>query len=61
MAGKLGSWGRLNAVVPGSLVHIVDQLSGRRYLVDTARVFQFSLTSLPHLLLARNSPVLMAS
>jgi hypothetical protein len=35
--GKLGRQGRLNAVVPGSLVHIVDQLSNRRFLVDTAR------------------------
>jgi len=33
--GKLGRQGRLNAVVPGSLVHIVDQLSNRRFLVDT--------------------------
>jgi hypothetical protein len=32
--GKLGRQGRLNAVVPGSLVHIVDQLSNRRFLVD---------------------------
>ncbi len=39
MAGKLGSRGRLNAVVPGSLVHIVNQLSGRRYLVDTGASF----------------------
>jgi hypothetical protein len=39
LAGKLGSRGRLNAVVPGSLVHIVDQLSGRRYLVDTGASF----------------------
>jgi hypothetical protein len=33
--GKLDRQGRLNAVVPGSLVHIVDQLSNRRFLVDT--------------------------
>jgi hypothetical protein len=33
--GKLGRQGRLNAVVPGSLVHIVDQLSNRHFLVDT--------------------------
>ncbi len=33
--GKLDHQGRLNAVVPGSLVHIVDQLSHRRFLVDT--------------------------
>jgi hypothetical protein len=39
MAGKLGGRGRLNAVVPGSLVHIVDQLSGRHYLVDTGASF----------------------
>ncbi len=34
--GKLGRQGRLNAVAPGSLVHIVDQLSNRRFLVDTS-------------------------
>jgi hypothetical protein len=33
--GKLGHQGRLNNVVPGSLVHIVDQLSNRRFLMDT--------------------------
>jgi hypothetical protein len=33
--GKLDRQGRLNDVVPGSLVHIVDQLSNRRFLVDT--------------------------
>ncbi len=33
--GKLVRQGRLNAVVPGSLVHIVDQLSNRRFIVDT--------------------------
>jgi hypothetical protein len=33
--GKLGRQGRLNAVVPGSLVHIMDQLSNRRFRVDT--------------------------
>jgi hypothetical protein len=33
--GKLDRQGRLNAVVPGSLVHIVDQTSNRRFLVDT--------------------------
>ncbi len=41
MAGKLGGRGRLNAVVPGSLVHIIDQLSGGRYLVDTGASFNF--------------------
>ncbi len=39
MAGKLGGRGRLNAVIPGSLVHIIDQLSGRRYHVDTGASF----------------------
>ncbi|MFN9909164.1 MAG: hypothetical protein ACK56F_24100, partial [bacterium] len=33
--GNLDRQGRLNAVVPGSLVHIVNQLSNRRFLVDT--------------------------
>jgi hypothetical protein len=37
--GKLGHQGRLNAVIPGSLVHIVDQLSNRRFLVDTGAIF----------------------
>ncbi len=32
---KLGCQGRLDAVVPGSLVHLVDQLSIRRFLVNT--------------------------
>jgi hypothetical protein len=39
VAGKLSGRGRLNAVVPGSLVHIIDQLSGRRYFVDTGASF----------------------
>jgi hypothetical protein len=34
-AGKLGRQGCLKAIVPGSLVHIVDQLSHRPFLVDT--------------------------
>ncbi len=33
--GKLECQGRLNAIVPGSLVHIVDQISNRRFLIDT--------------------------
>ncbi len=36
LLGKLGRLGRLNAVVPGSLVYLVDQLSNRRFLVDTS-------------------------
>jgi hypothetical protein len=38
LLGKLGCQGcqgRLNAVISGSLVHLVDQLSNRRFLVDT--------------------------
>ena len=37
--GKLGCRGLLNAVVPGALVHILDQLSGRRFLIDTGASF----------------------
>jgi hypothetical protein len=37
--GKLTSKGRLNAVAPGPLVHIEDQLSKRRFLVDTGASF----------------------
>jgi hypothetical protein len=33
--GKLDRQGLLNAVVPGSLVHIINQLSNRRFLIDT--------------------------
>ena len=33
--GKLGCQDRLNAVGPGNLVHVKDQLSDRRFLVDT--------------------------
>ncbi len=37
--GKLAARGRLNAVAPGPLVHIEDQLSKRRFLVDTGASF----------------------
>jgi hypothetical protein len=44
--GKLDRQGRLKAVVPGSLVHIVDQLSNRHFLVDTGPSYLiFPLTS----------------
>jgi hypothetical protein len=36
---ETGSLGRLNVVVPSSLVHIIDQLPRRRYLVDTGASF----------------------
>ncbi len=39
LAGKLESRGRLNTVIPGSLAHIVDQSSGRRFLIDTGASF----------------------
>ena len=42
--GKLGAPGRLNAVAPGFLVHVLDQNSGRRFLVDTGAAFSI----LPH-------------
>lgn len=35
VAGKLDGPARLNAVAAGHLVHIVDQTSGRRFLVDS--------------------------
>ncbi len=34
LAGKLVAQGCLNAVTPGQLVHIVDQLMGRRFLIN---------------------------
>jgi len=37
--GKLTTPARLNAVAAGMLVHITDQLTGRRYLVDTGASF----------------------
>jgi len=37
--GKLGSQGRLNTVAPGKLVNIIDQISNRRFLVDTGASF----------------------
>ena len=47
--------GRINAVAPGRLVHILDESSGRRFLVDTGAaysIFPFSSSgkqSGPHL------------
>jgi hypothetical protein len=42
--GKLGSPGRLNAVAAGQLIHMLDQVSNRRFLVDTGA----SYSILPH-------------
>ena len=44
MAGKLGVRGIVNAVAPGQLVYITDQLSQRRFLVDTGAAYSI----LPH-------------
>jgi hypothetical protein len=44
LVGKLELPGRLNAVAPGLLVYIYDQLTGRRFLVDTGAAFSI----LPH-------------
>jgi hypothetical protein len=42
--GKLEIPGRLDAIAPGVLVHVVDQFSGRRFLVDTGAAFSI----IPH-------------
>ena len=39
LAGKLGVRGLVNAVAPGQLVYITDQLSQRRFLVDTGAAY----------------------
>ncbi len=44
LVGKLELPGRLNTVAPGLLVYINDQLTGRRFLVDTGAAFSI----LPH-------------
>ena len=44
LAGKLGLWGLVNAVAPGQLVYVTDQLSNRRFLVDTGAAYSI----LPH-------------
>jgi hypothetical protein len=44
MDGKLKIPGRLNAIAPGVLVHVVDLFSGRRFLVDTGAAFSI----IPH-------------
>jgi hypothetical protein len=44
LVGKLEIPGRLNAVAPGLLVYINDQLTGWRFLVDTGAAFSI----LPH-------------
>ncbi len=44
LVGKLGSPGQLNAVAAGQLIHMLDQISNRRFLVDTGA----SYSILPH-------------
>jgi hypothetical protein len=44
LGGKLGSRGQINTVLPGQLLHLCDELSKRRFLVDTGAVFPV----LPH-------------
>ena len=44
LAGKLGVRGLVNAIAPGQLVYITDQLSQRRFLVDTGAAYSI----LPH-------------
>jgi hypothetical protein len=39
LAGKVMAQGCLNAVAPGQLVHIVDQLMGRHFLIDTGAIY----------------------
>ncbi len=39
LGGKLGSRGQINAMLPGQLLHLCDELSKRRFLVDTGAVF----------------------
>jgi hypothetical protein len=39
MGGKLSRQGRVNAVAPGRLLHLQDDLSKRRYLVDTGAAY----------------------
>jgi hypothetical protein len=44
LVGKLGGPGRLNAVAAGQLIHMLDQISNRRFLVYTGA----SYSILPH-------------
>jgi hypothetical protein len=44
MGGKRETLGWLNAIAPGILVHVVDQISSWRFLVDTGAAFSI----IPH-------------
>ncbi len=47
MGGKLETPGSLNAITPGVLVHVVDQISDWRFLVDRGTAFSIIPSSLP--------------
>ena len=47
LAGKLGVRGLVNAVAPCQLVYITDQLSQRRFLVDTGAAYSILPQSSP--------------
>ena len=44
LGGKLAHWGFLNAVTSGRLVHVLDQISNSRFLVDTGASYSISLS-----------------
>jgi hypothetical protein len=46
LVGKLNGPGRLNAVAAGQLIHMLDQISNRRFLVDTGASRASSHTAL---------------
>ncbi len=51
LVGKLGGLGRLNAVAAGQQIHMLDQVSNRRFLVDTGASYSILpyVSSLPAL------------
>jgi hypothetical protein len=46
LARKLGGPGRLNAVAAGQLIHMLDQISNRRFLMDTDASYDASYSIL---------------
>ena len=36
---KCSGWGQLNAVTPSHILHLADEQSGRRFLIDTGAAF----------------------
>ena len=49
LAGKLDGWVVVGAINPSSLVHIVDNISGTSFLVDTGSSFSIILFKSPSL------------